>query len=305
VSDIRDYDKVDPIRVVQVDLDYVYDTDPEQEARNLDALITRIYGLKINTVFLQAFSDASASGVASSVYFPNHYLPVREDLFNRVAWQLKTRARVKVYAWLPVLSFDFGDDVAKVQAWNPATKEIAPDPKAYRRVSPFDTEGRKRIIGLYEDLGRNAPIDGLLFHDDAMLSDFEDASPSALEAYKKAGFPDNIGDIRADGDMMARWTIFKTNALIKFTQELTSHVEVYRSPLKTARNIYASLMLPPDSEEWKMSRPPIRKTGSPNSCRLRRRNRTASSIRSLNFNPSTGAKKTRTAPYRPSIWVRK
>ena len=28
------------MRVIQVDLDYVYDADPEQEARNLDALIS-------------------------------------------------------------------------------------------------------------------------------------------------------------------------------------------------------------------------------------------------------------------------
>jgi biofilm PGA synthesis lipoprotein PgaB len=247
---IRQFDKVAPMRVVQIDLDYVYDPDPEQEARNLDALVSRIYNLKINTVFLQAFSDPTASGVASSVYFPNRFLPVRQDLFNRVAWQLKTRAMVNVYAWLPVLSFDFGDGVGQVKKWNPDTNEVAADPKAYHRLSPFDPEARRRIIGLYEDLGRHGPVDGVLFHDDAMLSDFEDASPAALQAYKDAGFPDSIAAIRADPATMDKWTSFKTDALIQFTEELASHVSAYRAPLKTVRNIYAPLVLNPGSEEW-------------------------------------------------------
>ncbi|MGB9153599.1 MAG: poly-beta-1,6-N-acetyl-D-glucosamine N-deacetylase PgaB [Alphaproteobacteria bacterium] len=247
---VRQIDKVAPMRVVQVDLDYVYDADADQEARNIDTLVSRIYNMKINTVFLQAFSDPTASGVASSVYFPNRFLPVRQDLFNRVAWQLGTRAQVKVYGWLPVLSFDFGKDVTPVMAWNPTTNEVAPDPKAYHRLSPFDPEARRRIIGLYEDLGRNGPIDGLLFHDDAMLSDFEDASPAALDAYHDAGFPASIADIRANTDTMARWTSFKTETLIKFTQELAAHVGTYRAPLKTVRNIYASPVLNPGSEEW-------------------------------------------------------
>jgi biofilm PGA synthesis lipoprotein PgaB len=40
--DIRTIDKPEPMRVVQVDLDYVYDSDPKQLERNLDALIARI-----------------------------------------------------------------------------------------------------------------------------------------------------------------------------------------------------------------------------------------------------------------------
>jgi biofilm PGA synthesis lipoprotein PgaB len=247
---IRQYGKVAPMRVVQVDLDYVYDPDPEQEARNLDALISRVYALKINTVFLQAFSDPTFQGYAKEVYFPNRFLPVRKDLFNRVAWQLKTRAMVEVYGWLPVLSFDFGADVDQVTKWNPDTNTAAVDPKAYKRVSPYDPEGRRRIIGIYEDMARHAPIDGLLFHDDAMMSDYEDASPSALRAYQAAGFPASIAGIRADQRAMDKWTSFKTETLIGLTKELTAHVSAYRSPIKTVRNIYAAPVINQNSEEW-------------------------------------------------------
>ena len=70
--------------------------------------------MRINTVYLQAFSDADGNGQAEALYFPNRHLPMRADLFSYVAWQLRTRARVFVYAWMPVLAFDLesGNPVA-------------------------------------------------------------------------------------------------------------------------------------------------------------------------------------------------
>ena len=92
------------MRVAHVDLDYVYDPDPAQTDRNLGELVQRILDLQINTVFLQAYSDPTGDGLVRSVYFPNRWLPVRADLFNRAAWQLHNRANVMVYAWMPVLA---------------------------------------------------------------------------------------------------------------------------------------------------------------------------------------------------------
>jgi biofilm PGA synthesis lipoprotein PgaB len=250
VTELRTFTDVSPVRVVQIDLDAVYDPDPVQQERNLDVLVQRIYTMQISTVFLQAFADPNGTGLAKEVYFPNRVLPMRADLFNRVSWQLRTRARVQVYAWMPVLSFDFGDSVAPVLAWNPKTGMVERDPKAYRRVSPFDAEARRKILMLYEDLARNAPFEGLLFHDDALLSDYEDASPPALAAYAAAGLPNSIAAIRADPDAMRRWTRFKTDALIEFTGELTARAKLYRSPLLTARSLYALPVLDPGSAEW-------------------------------------------------------
>jgi biofilm PGA synthesis lipoprotein PgaB len=103
---------------------------------------------------------------------------------------------------------------------------------------------------LYEDLARHAPFEGLLFHDDAALSDFEDASPSALKAYEKAGLPGSIRALRADPQTLARWTRFKTDALIDFTKELTAQARRFRSPLKTARSLFAGPVLDPAAEAW-------------------------------------------------------
>ncbi len=250
VTELRSFTSVPPIRVVQVDLDYVYDPDPDQQERNIGKLVQRIYNMQISTVFLQAFADPQGTGLAQQVYFPNRLLPMRADLFNRVSWQLRTRAHVAVFAWMPVLAFDFGDSVAKTLAFDPKDGSAAPDAKAYARVSVFDPEARRKVMSLYEDLARNAPFDGLLFHDDALLSDFEDASIPARAAYVAGGLPDDIGVIRADPALMQRWTLLKTDALIEFTGELTAQARLYRAPLLTARNLYARAVLDPASEQW-------------------------------------------------------
>lgn len=119
---------IDPMRVVHVDLDYVYDPDPVQQEANVGQLVQRISDLGANTVFLQAFADPKGDGLVHSLYFPNRHLPVRADLFDRVAWQLRTRANAKVYAWMPVLSFALDAKLSRVQRW---------DPKPARPASPL------------------------------------------------------------------------------------------------------------------------------------------------------------------------
>jgi biofilm PGA synthesis lipoprotein PgaB len=241
-----------PVRAVQIDLDQVYDADPAQQERNLGALVQRIHDLQINLVFLQAFADPKGDGLVREVYFPNRELPMRADLFNRAAWQLRTRAKVAVWAWMPVLSFDFGAagrGLQHVSEWR-AAGEGAIDPAQYRRLSPFDPAVRRRIADLYEDLAAAAPFAGLLFHDDAMLSDFEDASPAALDAYAAAGLPRSIGAIRSDPALLDRWTRLKTDALIAFTRELAARARRLRTPMRTARNLYARPVLDPASRAW-------------------------------------------------------
>ncbi|MFN8702742.1 MAG: poly-beta-1,6-N-acetyl-D-glucosamine N-deacetylase PgaB, partial [Rhodospirillales bacterium] len=228
----------------------VYDVDPVQQARNLDVLVQRIYDMQIGVVFLQAFADPEGTGLAREVYFPNRVLPMRADLFDRVSWQLRTRARVQVYAWMPMLAYDFSGTTAAILALDPATGNADVDRNAYRRVSPFDAHARAKISMLYEDLAAYSPFEGLLYHDDGVMSDFEDAGPAALAAYAKAGFPASIEAIRADPALFQRWTRFKTDALIALTDGLTATVRRYRLPLLTARSIFAGPILDPAAEAW-------------------------------------------------------
>ena len=96
-----------PQKIMHVDIDYIYDPDPQQQERNLGLLLDRIQQIGVNTVYLQAFSDPDGNGSADLVYFPNRYIPMRADLFNRVAWQIQTRTQVRrVYAWMPVFAWE-------------------------------------------------------------------------------------------------------------------------------------------------------------------------------------------------------
>lgn len=236
-----------PQRVVHVDLDYVYDANPRQQRTNLDRLLDRIRALRVTTVYLQAFSDPDGNGQAESVYFPNRHLPMRADLFSHVAWQLRTRARVTVYAWMPVMAFD-------LPSKNPVAEFAvrSSDPPAsgnrYRRLTPFSAQVRDTIGEIYEDLARHARFDGLLFHDDATLDDFEDDSAAARQAYAGWGLPPSIEAIRADPLLLERWTQRKTATLIEFTAELAQRVRRYQGSIKTARNLYARPVMEPESQ---------------------------------------------------------
>lgn len=239
------------MRVAHVDLDYVYDDDPEQMERNLGQLVQRVANLGVNTVFLQAFADPDGDGLARELYFPNRHMPMRADLFNRAAWQLRSRAFVRVFAWMPVLSFRLDPSLERVARWHPDDAEPRADAEQYERLSPFDPRARQQIIDLYEDLSRNAIFGGILFHDDALLSDFEDASPSALAAYRSAGLGDSIEQLRSDPGTLQRWTRFKSRHLVDFTETLAQRVRAIRGPqVKTARNIFASPIVEPESEAW-------------------------------------------------------
>ena len=239
------------VRVMHIDMDYVYDRDPAQQQKNIDKLIQRVYDMKVTHVFLQAFADPDGNGTVKALYFPNRWLPMRADLFNFLSWQLQTRAGVTVYAWMPVLSFDLDPAIPRVTRWDPHLRQAHPDPQQYQRLSPWSPQARQRITEIYQDLARYAAFSGVLFHDDALLSDFEDASPDAVAAYRQAGFSGDIGEMRSQPETLRRWSRYKSQYLINFTNRLTRAVRDIRGPqVKTARNIYAMPILAPDSEAW-------------------------------------------------------
>ena len=239
-------------RVAHVDLDYVYSSDPAETEKNLGLLVQRVKDMRISTVYLQAFADPKGDGTVRELYFPNRWLPMRSDLFGRAAWQLRTRAGVSVYAWMPVLSYDFGDHLLPhVQSWNPHTGATTVAAGQYQRLSPFDPTVRRKIGDVYEDLAKHSAFAGVLFHDDAILSDFEDVGPQALAAYAAAGLPASPQALRADPDTLQRWTRFKSKYLVDFTLELRQRVRAIRGEqILTARNIFAQPILQPESETW-------------------------------------------------------
>lgn len=252
---LRDHDIGDTARSVKamhVDLDNIYDPNPEQIERNLKLLLERIRAMGINTVYLQAYADPDGDGAANSVYFPNRHLPLRADLFNHVAWEIRTRTQVRrLYAWMPVLAFELP------KGHPAATDRVVTQPSrsghlamGYPRLSPFSPRAMAVVDDIYTDLSRRATFDGVLFHDDVTLSDYEDASPMALRQYRRWGLPGDLAMIRASDDLLGRWTNRKTDALERLTLHLADKVRENQAQLRTARNLYAQVVLNPHAESW-------------------------------------------------------
>lgn len=224
-STVSQVQEREPVRVMHVDLDYVYDPDPAQQTQNINRLIQRVYDMKISHVFLQAFADPQGDGRIKALYFPNRQLPVRADLFNFVSWQLQTRAGVKVFAWMPVLSFDLDPALPRVQRRDRQTGRLSDATEPYIRLSPWDPQVRQQVTDIYEDLARYASFNGILFHDDAVLTDVDDGPQSTTRQ--------------------------KSQLLIGFTHALSLAVKHIRGPqIKTARNMFALPILQPESEAW-------------------------------------------------------
>ncbi len=78
-SAVTQIQEADPVRVMHVDLDYVYDPNPVQQAKNIDKLVQRVYDMKISHVFLQAFSDPGRRH-GQVTLFPNRWLPMRRPV---------------------------------------------------------------------------------------------------------------------------------------------------------------------------------------------------------------------------------
>jgi biofilm PGA synthesis lipoprotein PgaB len=238
-----------PLRAAQVDLDYVYDPEPERQETNLGLLLDRIKKLQISHVFLQAFADPDGDGAADALYFPNRRLPMRADLFNRAAWQLTTRANVRVYAWLPLLAYT-GPTVD--DSWRVVQNvdgQIGPDPNGEPRLSPFHPDARQFIVDIYRDLAIHAQFEGIHFHDDGRLNESEDASEAALAVYADSlGEPFSFEAAAGDAKLIRRWTAVKTAALTELSNELADVVRIWHPEMKTSRNLFAPAVLDPETE---------------------------------------------------------
>ncbi|NQS99808.1 MAG: poly-beta-1,6-N-acetyl-D-glucosamine N-deacetylase PgaB, partial [Candidatus Omnitrophica bacterium] len=246
-----DFDPVQHLRCVQVDLDLIYDPSPKLTEENLGRVLDRIMEMKVDIVFLQAFSDEEGSGNIKEVYFPNRLLPMKADLFNRVTHQLRMRTQVEVYAWMPMLSIVLPDeDNNSLRVWEHDGTLHFPSRSWYERLSPFNQLARQRIKVLYADMALNAYIDGVVFQDDGYLSDYEDFNPEALPYYeqllgKRLFLPHELSD-----EELQKWTQLKTDTLLALTQDLMTVVRFYRPEAKFARTLYATVLLNPETEIW-------------------------------------------------------
>lgn len=240
------------IRAMQVDLDLIYDPDMDQMDRNLGKLIDRLVAMGVNTVFLQAFADPEGTGNIESVYFQNSVLPVRADFFSHAVHQMAIRS-MRVYAWMPVLSIEIPDSELneRLRVRENRDGTILPSTSWYRRLTPFSKETSTRVGQLYEDLASHSHLHGILFQDDAYLTDYEDFHPEAIRRYtERFGRDVIITDPNKDPDFAREWARYKTEGLIDFTDVLKQRVRKYRPVAEFARNLYAIVIENPAAESW-------------------------------------------------------
>ena len=244
LADAGDEEK--KVRVIQVDLDAIYDKDKRQMEANINAAIERILKTNANTVYLQAFADDKGDGNIQQVYFTNSVAPVKADVFAHVVQRFRN-SNIRVYAWLPSLTGqwlvkDHPEDLVKAhhekgKGW-------------YKRATPFSPRVREELKTLSRELAMYAPINGVMFQDDLYLNDYEDFSPAAKQAFVarfgKALTPEALEDSATRG----AWTKMKTDALTDLTNEMISSIRQFRPASRSARNIYAEAVINPKAIEW-------------------------------------------------------
>lgn len=240
--------KITPLehmRIMHIDLDYVFDPDQQQQQANIQALIQRIQNIQPNTIFLQAFADPDANGSADRVYFNNRHIPVRANLFPELLQQIRQHTQVKqVYAWLPLLAWELPESYPSHYVEHSQGKV-----HGYIRLSPFDSTNLKYIAEIFQDFIRANPVDGVLYHDDITLNDFEDASDAAQQIYRQWGYNPKLLEQPQHPQQQA-FAAAKTAYLDQLAAGISRLLRHYQPQLLSARNSYAPIVLEPESEKW-------------------------------------------------------
>lgn len=235
-----------PLRIGQLDLDFLYDTDRRQFEANIDAAIDYLTRSAVNTVFLEAHADDEGTGNIENVYFYTRSAPVKADVFAYIVERLH-RADFRVYAWLSTLS---GQWLLKDHPEDEVLA-LAPDKKGwYRRATPFSPRVQQALKNLVGDLAAYSAIDGVIFNDDLYFNDFEDFSPAAKAVFRARFGRDLTAEALKDPDIMRAWTDVKTKTLNDLTLDMIAEIRKYRPDAASARNIYAPLILEDNAKEW-------------------------------------------------------
>ncbi|NHB57150.1 poly-beta-1,6-N-acetyl-D-glucosamine N-deacetylase PgaB [Acinetobacter sp. 194] len=96
------YDSFNLMRSVTFDLSDIQSPTYDEGNIKLGKTLENLNALKTNTMILKVLKDVDGDGVYDQAFFPNQYLPVAQDLMNRVSWQTRTRVFHSVYAELPL-----------------------------------------------------------------------------------------------------------------------------------------------------------------------------------------------------------
>ena len=280
------------LRVVHFDLDPLYSADDSaaQITANIELLVQRVRrlagpGIDL-AVYLSAFSNPDATRKSyDHVFFPSAHLAERGgnlvfddtelptgQLFARTARAIKQVApAVQIYAWMPTLNFRLipASTYYAVSLKSYIQSDLAEernDPNRYARLSPFVGATWDIVAQIYRELGWAAGnyIDGIVFHDDGMISDHEDSSANAsrfLSSYDWRALADGDGRYWAQLNSTERG-IRKSRYLNQFTLYMAAQTQNAlndkfgsNKTLHTARHVYSTAFSNPDAVRWLAQEP--------------------------------------------------
>ncbi len=187
-----------PILAADVSLDDLYDDDPEKLAARVDETIRKLWRLGATHVFLQGCADPRGFGYLEGTYFMNHQAPVRADVWAMVAGRMK-RAGLRVWMRAPALNLTW--EWERHPEWRiaaPAERGSGVTGSRYFRVAPDHEAARRAALDFFNDLAVYAPIDGLLFDEDAFLTESEPlaSSPGASAADKALAIEAYLDEVK-------------------------------------------------------------------------------------------------------------
>ena len=205
-----------PVRAAQVDLDGVYDPDPEVFSRKVDRMVEKVRGLGATHVILQACPDPHGSAFFREAWFENHQVPVRADIWSMVANRC-SHAGLRV--WIRAPSMNLSWEWAKHADWRipfrrkKGGKEFTP---WYFRLSPDIPEARAAAVDFFTDIAVYLPIEGVLFDDDTYMLAGERLKGSRSSSARE-----------------------KSEAMRGLIEEIKAAVLAWRPECLFARNLYA------------------------------------------------------------------
>lgn len=236
------------IRAMYIDLDFIYDADDAAQIEaNLQQLLRRLKAVQPNTVYVPAFggfqkSQATDSDASLYLYYPNSKVEEKgHNLLGHVLDGIRTAFgdQIALYVWMPTLSLDIAG-LPRVMSWNTETQRAELSTEQYRRLSPYATSVRDALKTLFREMAHSVKtLDGIMFHDDLLLGQLEDASTDGLNAMAAAGFGNSMQAL-SESQRLAQWTTHNIQALNALAAELMNEVRaVHGSQVKSARNTYA------------------------------------------------------------------
>ena len=280
------------VRVVHFDLDPVFSDsdDAAQVLSNIGQMANRVRALYRPgmdlVIYLSAFSNATATQKAyDKLFFPSVHLGERGgnlrfndaelpkgELFARAARAIKQAAPgVKVYAWMPMMNYkldpkspSYQDSLTSyIQSDLPSEQN---DTTQYKRLSPFVGIVWDVVAQIYSDLGSSAGkyIDGIVFHDDGIMTDHEDSSATAQAFLQSYDWSTLVpGDTRGWDQLTAKdRAIRKARYLDQYSLYMVEETQWAMhdkfgidKKLGTARHVYSSAFTNPDSVQWLSQEP--------------------------------------------------